>query len=50
MSGRLLGYARASLASDAYNLSTQCRVLADCEQVFEDVGIGAHGINPSYTT
>ena len=37
MSGRLFGYARVSVASDAdaNNLSTQCRVLADCEQVFE---------------
>ena len=37
MSGRLFGYARVSVASDvdANNLSMQCRVLADCEQVFE---------------
>ena len=28
-------------ASDANNLSTQCRVLVDCEQVFENVGSGA---------
>ena len=35
MSGRLFGYARVSVASDADDLSTQCRVLADCEQVFE---------------
>ena len=36
MSGRLFGYARVSVASnaDANNLSTQRRVLADCEQVF----------------
>ena len=40
MSGRLFGYARVSVASDVDNLSTQCRVLADCEQVFEDVGSG----------
>ena len=42
MSGRLFGYARVSVASDAdaNNLETQCRVLADCEQVFEDVGSG----------
>ena len=41
-----------SVASDydANNLENQRRVLADCEQVFEDVGSGAHGINPSYTT
>ena len=39
MSGKLFGYARVSVASDAYanNLETQCRVLADCGQVFEDV-------------
>ena len=43
MSGRLFGYARVSVASDAdaNNLETQRRVLADCEQVFEDVGSGA---------
>ena len=43
MSGRLYGYARVSMASDAdaNNLETQRRVLADCEQVFEDVGSGA---------
>ena len=42
MSGRLYGYARVSLASDAdaNNLETQRRVLADCEQIFEDVGSG----------
>ena len=34
------GCARVSVASDVDNLSTQCRVLADCEQVFEDVGSG----------
>ena len=35
--------ARMSVASDAYanNLENQRRVLADCEQVFEDVGRGA---------
>ena len=35
MSGRLFGYARVSVASnaDANNLSTQRRVLADCEQI-----------------
>ena len=34
---------RVSVASnaDANNLSTQRRVLADCEQVFEDVGSGS---------
>ena len=43
MSGRLFGYARVSVASDAdaNNLENQRRVLADCEQVFEDVGSGA---------
>ena len=41
-SRRLYGYARVSVASDAdaNNLETQRRVLADCEQVFEDVGSG----------
>ncbi len=39
-SGKLHVCARVSVASnaDANNLSTQRRVLADCEQVFEDVG------------
>ena len=43
MSGKLFGYARVSAASDAdaNNLENQRRVLADCEQVFEDVGSGA---------
>ena len=42
MSGNLFGYARVPVASDAYanNLEIQRRVLADCEQVFEDVGSG----------
>ena len=42
MSGKLFGYARVSVASnaDANNLSTQRRVLVDCEQVFEGVGGG----------
>ena len=40
MSGRLFGCARVSVASDANNSETQRRVLADCEQVFEDVGSG----------
>ena len=42
MSGRLYGYARVSLPSDAdaNNVETQRRVLADCEQIFEDVGSG----------
>ena len=43
MSGRLFGYIRVSVASDAdaNNPEAQRRVLADCEQVFEDVGGGA---------
>ena len=43
MSGRLFGYIRVSVASDAdaNNLENQCRVLADAEQIFEDVGSGA---------
>ena len=40
MSGKLFGYARVSVASDASNLKTQHQVLAACEQVFEDVGSG----------
>ena len=45
MSGKLFGYARVSVASDAdaNNLENQRRVLADCEQVFEDVGAGPLG-------
>ena len=37
------GYARVSVASDAYanDLPSQGWVLADSEQVFEDVGSGA---------
>ena len=48
MSGRLFGYARVSVASDAdaNNLDNQRRVLADCEQVFEDVGSGASWNRP----
>ena len=48
MSGRLFGYARVSVASDAdaNNLENQRRVLADCEQVFEDVGSGASWNRP----
>ena len=50
MSGRLYGYARVSLASDAdadaNNLETQRRVLADCEQIFEDVGSGVFWNRP----
>ena len=42
MSGRLYGYARVSVASDAdaNNSETQRPALADCEQVFEGVGSG----------
>ena len=42
-SGKLHVCARVSVASnaDANNLSTQRRVLANCEQVFEDVGSGS---------
>ena len=48
MSGRLYGYARVSVASDAdaNNLQTQRRVLADCERVFEDMGSGASWNRP----
>ena len=48
MSGRLFGYARVSVASDAdaNNLENQRRVLADCEQIFEDVGSGASWNRP----
>ena len=40
MNGRLFGYARVSVASDAdaNNIEHRRRLLADCEQVFEDVG------------
>ena len=43
MSGRLFRYARVSVASDAdaNDLETQHRVLADCEQDFEDLVSGA---------
>ena len=43
MSGKLFGYARVSMASDAdaKNLHTHRWVPADCEQVFEEVGSGA---------
>ena len=48
MSGKLHGYARVSVASDAdaNNLETQHRVLVDWEQVFEDVGSGASWNRP----
>ena len=48
MNVRLLGYARVSVASDAdaNNLENQRRLLADCEQVFEDVGSGASWNRP----
>ena len=41
MSGSLFGYARVLVASDSNDLETQRRVLADCAQVFEDVGSGS---------
>ena len=41
VSGKLFGYARVLVASDSNDLETQRRVLADCAQVFEDVGSGA---------
>ena len=48
MSGKLFGYARVSVVSDAdaNNLETQRWVLADCEQVLEDVGSGASWNRP----
>ena len=48
MSGKLFGYARVLVASDAdaNNLENQRGVLADCEQVFEDVGSGASWNRP----
>ena len=48
MNGKLHGYARVSVASDAdaNNFENQRRVLADCEQVFEDVGSGASWNRP----
>ena len=48
MSRKLFGYARVSIASDAdaNNLENQRWVLADCEQVFEDVRNGASWNRP----
>ena len=48
MNGRLFGYARVSVASDAVanNLENQRRLLVDCEEVFEDVGSGASWNRP----
>ena len=48
MNGRLFGYARVSVVSDAdsNNLENQRRLLADCEHVFEDVGSGASWNRP----
>ena len=45
MSGKLFGYARVSVASDAdsNNLENQRRVLVDGDQVFEGVGAGPIG-------
>ena len=49
MSGKLFGYARVSVASDASNLKTQHLVLAACEQVFENVGSGMSWNRPDRT-
>ena len=48
MDGRLFGYARVSVASDAdaNNLENQRRLLVDCGEVFEDVGSGASWNRP----
>ena len=46
VSGKLFGYARVLVASDSNDLETQRRVLADCAQVFEDVGSGASWNRP----
>ena len=48
MSGKLHGYARVPVSSDAYanNLENQRRVLADCGQVFEDISSGASWNRP----
>ena len=49
MSGKLHGYARVPVSSDAYanNLETQCRVLADCGQVFlRTLAAGPLGTGP----
>ena len=42
VNGRLFGYTCVSVSSvaGANNLENQCQVLADSEQVFEDVGRG----------
>ena len=47
-SGKLHEYAHVWVArdADANNLETRRRVLADCEQVFEDVGSGASWNRP----
>ena len=48
MSGRLFGYARVSVASDAdaNNLENQRRLLTDCKQVFENVASRAYWNRP----
>ena len=48
VTGRLFGYARVSVASDAdaNNLENQRRLLIACEEVFEDVGSGASWNRP----
>ena len=45
MTRSLFGYVRVSVVSDAdaNNLENQCRLLADCEQVFEGVDVGLLG-------
>ena len=45
MNGRLFGYTRVSVSNDAgaNNLENQRRMLADCEQVFEDMARGPSG-------
>ena len=50
MIGKLFGYGRVSMASDAdaKNLHTHRWVPADCEQVFEDVGSGASVLDWSH--
>ncbi len=52
MSGRLFGYVRVSVASDAdaNNLENQRRVLADCEQVVRMCAAGPLGTGLSRET
>ena len=48
MNGSLFGFARVLVASntDGNNLENQRRLLADCEQVIEDLGRGASWNRP----